>query len=172
MFGRTPASAPGAYGSIMSGYRVEASRPLSVGQVAAFDGLMAADLPDLFSRRFAAFPPVREVDNEQAGWGEVGQSRVIRLADGGSLRETLTSVDRPHGFSYLLDDLHGRLRPFVRTVEGAWSVDAEGTGSRVTWAWTLYPTGSPARLTLNVIGRMWKGYAERSLEQLEVILRA
>ena len=80
------------------------------------------------------------------------------------------SVDQGKGFTYLLDDLHGRLRPFLQKVEGAWSVTAEGTGSRVTWAWTMYPTGSPARLTLNVIGRMWSGYAERALEQLEVIL--
>lgn len=154
----------------MSGYRVEASRLFPVAQVEAFDGLMGARLPDLFSRRYAAFPPVKEVVDEPAGWGSVGQSRVIRLADGGSLRETLTSVDRPRGFAYLLDDLHGRLRPFLRAVEGDWSVAAEGTGSRVTWAWTMYPAGSPARLTLNVIGRMWSGYAERSLEQLETVL--
>lgn len=154
----------------MSGYRVEASRVLAVEQEAAFDGLMAVRLLDLFSRRYAAFPPVQEVVDEPTDWGSVGQTRVIRLSDGGSLRETLTSVDRPRGFAYVLDDLHGRLRPFLRTVEGAWSVAAEGTGSRVTWAWTMYPTGSPARLTLNVIGRMWTGYAERSLEQLETIL--
>ncbi|MBA2952911.1 SRPBCC family protein [Nocardioides sp. MAH-18] len=154
----------------MSGYRVEASRLLPVEQTVAFDRLMGAPLPDLFSRRYAAFPPVQEVVDEPADWGSVGQDRVIRLADGGSLRETLTSVDRPRGFAYRLDDLHGRLRPFLRTIDGAWSVAAEGTSSRVTWTWTMYPTGSPARLTLTVIGRMWSGYAERSLEQLETIL--
>lgn len=154
----------------MSGYRVEASRLFPVEQVEAFDGLMGARLPDLFSRRYAAFPPVQEVVDEPPGWGSVGQNRVIMLADGGSLRETLTSIDRPRGFAYQLDDLHGRLRPFLRKVEGAWSVAAEGTSSRVTWAWTMYPTGSPARLTLNVIGRMWSGYAERALERLGTIL--
>jgi hypothetical protein len=154
----------------MAGHRVERSRLFAVDQSAAFDGLMGAQLPDLFSRGYAAFPPVREVVDEPAGWGSAGQSRVIRLADGGSLREKLTSVDRPQGFDYLLDDLHGRLRPFLHTIEGTWSVVAEGTGARVTWAWTMYPTSSPARLTLNVIGRMWSGYAERALGQLETIM--
>jgi hypothetical protein len=154
----------------MSGYRVEASRSFTVDQSAAFDALMGARLPELFGRRYAAFPPVQEVEDEPADWGRVGQTRVIRLADGGSLRETLTSVDRPQGFAYRLDDLHGRLRPFLHAVDGAWSVAAEGTSSRITWAWTMYPTGSPARLTLNVLGRMWVGYAGRALEQLGIIL--
>jgi hypothetical protein len=154
----------------MSGYRVEASRVFAVEQSAAFDGLMGARLPDLFRRGYAAFPSVHEVVNEPEEWGSVGQVRVIRLAGGGSLRETLTSVDRPRGFAYVLDDLHGRLRPFLHNVDGAWSVAAEGTSSRVTWSWTMYPTGSSARLTLNVIGRMWSGYAGRALEQLGTIL--
>ena len=154
----------------MAGYRVDASRLVAVEPTRAFDGLIAARLPDVFSRRYAAFPPVREVTDEPDGWGQVGQSRTIWLADGGRLRETLTSVDRPHGFAYVLDDIHGRLRPFVRTIDGAWSITPEGTGARIGWAWTFHATAQPARLTLNVLGRMWKGYAHAALAELETIL--
>ena len=50
------------------------------------------------------------------------------------------------------------------------AVTPVGTGARIDWAWTLYPNAAPARLTLNVIGQMWKGYAERALGELETIL--
>ena len=154
----------------MSGHRVDASRLVAVEPDQAFDRLIAARLPEVFCRRYAAFPAVREVIDEPDEWGTVGQTRTIVLADGGRLRETLTSVDRPHSYAYVLDDLHGPLRPFVRTVEGVWSVTPEGTGARIGWAWTLHPKASPARLTMNVIGRMWKGYADRALVELETIL--
>jgi len=154
----------------MSEHRVEASRLVAVEPTQAFDRLIAARLPEVFSHRYAAFPPVREVTDQPDGWGTVGQTRTILLADGGSTRETLTSVDRPHSYAYLLDEIHGPLRPFVRTVDGIWSVTPEGTGARIGWAWTLHPKAAPARLTMNVIGRMWRGYADRALIELESIL--
>ena len=154
----------------MPGHRVDASRLVAVEPAAACDRLIVAALPEVFARRVALFPAVQEVVDEPEVWGTVGQTRTIVLADGGRLRETLVSVDRPAGYTYLLDDFHGRLRPFVRTVDGVWSVTPEGTGARIGRAWTIHPTAPPARLTMNVISRMWKGYADRALIELESIL--
>jgi len=154
----------------MTGHRVEASRMVAVEPTEAFDRLMTAHLPAIFSRRYAAFPAVREVTDEPDSWPTPGQRRTIVMADGSRLRETLTSVDRPHGYAYLLDDIHGPLKPFVSTIDGVWSVTPEGTGARIGWAWTLHAKASPARLTLTVIGRMWKGYADRALAELETVL--
>ena len=103
----------------MPGHRVEASRLVAVEPTVAFDRLMAARPPEVFTRGYAAFPAVREATEEPHDWGTVGQTRTIHLADGGRLRQTITSVDRPHSYAYLLDDIHGRLRPFVRSVDGA-----------------------------------------------------
>jgi Polyketide cyclase / dehydrase and lipid transport len=154
----------------MSGHRVEASRVVVVEPVVAFDRLMHVRLPDVFARRYAAFPSVKEVTDQSEDWGTVGQTRTIVLADGGRLRETLTAVDRPHGFSYLLDQIEGPLGHFVHTVDGEWTVTAEDGRARIGWAWTFHPKASPARLTTSVLGRMWKGYADRALVELETIL--
>ena len=143
---------------------------MAVEPTVAFDRLLGARLPEVFSHRYAAFPAVRAVTDEPEDWGTVGQTRTIVLTDGARLRETLTSVDRPHGYAYLLDEIHGTLRPFVGTVDGVWTVTPEGTGARIGWAWILHPKTSPARLTMTVIGRMWKGYADRALAELETIL--
>ena len=154
----------------VSGHRVETSRLVAVEPTRAFERLLAARQPEVFSRRYAAFPAIREVTDEPDGWGSVGQSRTLVLADGGGMRQTITAVDPPLSYAYVLDEIHGSLRPFVRTIDGVWSVTPEGTGARIGWAWTMHPKAPPARLTMNVIGRMWKGYADRGLVELEAIL--
>jgi hypothetical protein len=154
----------------MSGHRVEASRLVAVEPEQGFDRLIAAPLPAIFVRRFGAFPPVHEVLEAPDEWGTVGQSRRIVLADGGRLRETLTAVDRPGGFEYRLDEITGRLRPFVGAVDGAWTVTPQDEGSLIGWSWTLYPTSPITRLTPVIIGRMWQGYAARALVEVERLL--
>jgi hypothetical protein len=154
----------------MAGHRVEASRYVALAPEAAYDRLLATPLPEIFCRRYAAFPAISAVPDQPADWGILGQVRTIELADGGRIRETLTIVERPHRFGYVLDDIQGALRPFVRTVDGEWSVTPEGEGSRIGWTWTLHPKRSPARLTMSVIGRMWKGYADRALAEIDRIL--
>ena len=143
---------------------------VSVEPVVAFDRLMGVHLPDVFTRRYAAFPAVSAVEDQPDDWGTVGQTRSIVLSDGGRLRETLTAVDRPDRFSYLLDEIAGPLRHFVHTVDGEWTIAPEDGGARIGWAWTFYPKASPARLTTSVIGRMWRGYADRALVEIETIL--
>lgn len=154
----------------MSGHRVEASRTVEVEPDVAFDRLMNVQLTDVFNRRYAAFPAVTGVTDQPDDWGAVGQTRTILLADGGRLRETLTDIERPHRFAYLLDGIHGPLRHFVHTIDGVWTITPHDGGARIGWAWTFYPKASPARLTSNVIGRMWKGYADRALVELEAVL--
>jgi hypothetical protein len=158
----------------MSGHRVEATRLVAVAPEVAFAGLLAAPQEQVFVHRFAAFPAIRQVVDAPEEWGTVGQSRTIVLADSGRLHQTITSIDPPRAYTYRLDQIQGTLRPFVRSVDGAWTVTPEGDGSRVGWSWTMHPkahsVASPARLTMTVLGRMWKGYADRALAELELIL--
>ena len=149
---------------------LKATRTYPVPVERAFDQLLPTPLPDLFRRRYAALPPVREVRDQTGEWGTVGQTRTIVLADRGTMRETLLSVDRPRSFGYRISDVSGPMKPLASSIDGLWTLDEVGTGVRVTWAWTLYPASSAAGLLMPAFARMWRGYARQALDELERIL--
>ena len=144
--------------------------PVPVGQ--AYDAVQTAPLPVLFARRYGAIPPIRSVRDQDGVWGTVGQTRTIVLADGGTMREELTSADRPDGFGYWISDISGPMKPLVAGVEGRWSFEPAGTGVRVTWSWTVHPAGRTGSLAMPVFARLWAGYARQGLEEIEKILVA
>jgi hypothetical protein len=149
---------------------LEHARTFPVDVDRAFDVVLPTPLPELFSRRYAAIPPIREVRDQQGVWGTVGQTRTIRLADGGTLRETLTSVDRPRSFGYRITDVTGPMKPLVTELEGEWRFDPAGIGVRITWAWNVHPRGALGRAAMPVFARMWQGYARQAMEEIERLL--
>lgn len=155
---------------MLSPLHLESSRAVPVEVEAAFDRLLPHPVTDLMARRYALLPPIREVRDQAGAWGEVGQSRTIVLADGGTMRERLTEVARPGHFSYVLTDFTGAFKPLVSHVDGRWAFAPAGTGVRVTWSWTLHPTTASAARVLPVVGRMWRGYARQALERASDVL--
>jgi Polyketide cyclase / dehydrase and lipid transport len=151
---------------------VTASRAVPVEPERAFSLVLNVPLPELFSRRFALIPPIREVRHQVGEWGHVGQVRTIVSADGGSMREELVEVDPPNRFRYLISDLKGPLAPLAERIEGEWTFDSAGTGTRVSWTWIIHPKTALASRALPVLGRMWRGYARQALERVEQILLA
>jgi hypothetical protein len=154
----------------MDALELSRSRTYPVGVARAFDAVLSLPLPGLFSRRYAALPPIVAVRDQDGEWGEVGQTRTIVLADHSTMRETLTTFDRPASFGYRLDALRGPLRPLASEVDGRWDFDKAGTGARITWSWTVHPSSAAASLLMPALGRMWQGYARQALEQLERVL--
>ena len=145
------------------------SRAVPVPLEDAFDRVLVHPLPDLIHRRRLAIPPIKEVRDQAGEWGTVGQTRTIALADGGTMRETLTSVERPHSFAYTIGEVRGPMKPLVAAADGTWAFAAAGTGTRVTWTWVLTPT-TVGRLAMPAFGAMWHGYARQALEEVERIL--
>jgi hypothetical protein len=90
---------------------------------------------------------------------------------GGSIREELTAVDAPRSFGYRLTNIKGPLAPLVDHVEGQWRFDQAGTGTNVTWQWTVHPKGKLGTLAMPAFERLWHGYARQGLEQLSAELR-
>ena len=148
---------------------VEQSRAIPVEVDEAFAFTLPAPLTTLFNRRYLLLPPIAEVRDQSGPWDAVGRTRVVATADGGTMREQLVAVDPPHSFGYLLGELTGPMRRLVDHIEGSWEFSSIGTGTLVTWRWTLYPTRAGA-VVLPVIARMWLGYARMALERLSDLL--
>ena len=143
------------------------SRTYPVAVDDAFDAVLPLPLPQLFRRRYAAIPAIREVRDQAGAWATPGQTRTIVLADGGTMRETLVEVDRPRRFGYRIEELTGPLKPLVETIDGSWTFAPAGTGCRITWAWDLHPRGTLGTAAMPLLGRMWQGYAARAFATLE-----
>lgn len=146
------------------------SRTFPAGVKRAFDELMPYELPRLFNRRYAAIPPIKAVRGQDGTWGKPGQTRVVMLSGGGSMREELREVKAPSRFAYHLDEVTGPMRALVRSVDGAWEFERAGTGVRITWRWTLHPRGRVGALAMPLFERMWQGYARQALENIERLL--
>ncbi len=131
---------------------------------------MPISLPAICSHWYGLIPPIKEVRDQKGDWDAAGQTRLIAMVGGGLVREELTSVDPPRSFSYTLADIKGPLAPLVSLVEGKWSFAPAGTGTAVTWQWTLHPRSVVAAPVLPVFARMWKGYAHKALQELAELL--
>ena len=114
---------------------------------------------DMVKRR--APPAVTAVDDET--WDHVGASRVHRLADGGTVTETMIEYTAGTGFAYELigfTDVFGRL---VRGVRGEWSASPDGDGSLLRWTWEFAPLPFRRTLMALVVGPLWNAYMRRMI---------
>lgn len=145
---------------------VEQSRAIPIAPQDAFARTLPMPLPTLFHRWYGPIPPIKAIRDQTGEWSAPGQTRTIVLAGGGTMRETLTAVDAPHSFGYLIDGLTGPLAPLVDHVDGSWIFTPHGTGTRVTWRWAIHRKSALTAPVLPVFGRIWLGYARQALESL------
>jgi hypothetical protein len=140
-------------------YLLNSSTVVDATPDAAFDGVLASPLPELFSERSGPIPPVRECTGQEGAWGTIGQTRTVVLGDGNSNLETLVALDRPGSYRYRLTDFTGPMKALVRSVDGEFAFAAEGSGTRVTWSWKMHAANPVSRLLLPGMGFFWKRYA-------------
>jgi Polyketide cyclase / dehydrase and lipid transport len=134
----------------------------------AYDVVRPAPLPDVFAERHGPMPRITEVTDQVGEWGtEVGQTRRIHMSDGGTVLETLTSLDAPRSFGYRLSEIGGPMKLLVSGVSGRWSFAAEDDGTRVTWSWDVDAKSVLAKPVLPVLGLFWNGYAAKALARAE-----
>lgn len=152
--------------------RVARSVTVPVDPEFAFAKVLDLDLVSAYRRRYAAVPPIRAVRGQDGPWGTVGQTRTVQLSDGGSMNERLLTVTAPREFTYEMTDIKGLLAPLATRVDGRWTIAPAGTGTEVTWSWTVQPRGFLGAAALPAFGRMWLGYARQALEEISAQLVA
>ncbi|WP_295692410.1 SRPBCC family protein [Lapillicoccus sp.] len=155
---------------MVSPLEVQRSCTYPVAVAEAFAVLLPAPLEVIFRHRYGPIPPIQGVSGQDGPWARPGQTRVIHLAGGGTMREELTAVETPTEFRYRITDLTGPLKALATSVDGAWRVEPAGSGASVTWRWTVHPASSVAAVAMPVFGRLWQGYAALALDELEGVL--
>ena len=148
---------------------VSSSRTYPVALDEAYRRTIVWPLEELFHKRFGPIPPITGTDQDGV-WGTVGQVRTIHLSDGGSMQERLVVADPPNEFGYEITGITGPMKPLAARIEGTWAFEAVGTGTRITWSWTIHAKSSASALVLPAFGKIWKGYARRALDHLEELL--
>jgi hypothetical protein len=151
---------------------VEQSRLIRVGVDEAFAGTLPVPLPTIFSHWYGPIGPIKEVRDQTGEWDTAGQTRVVMLTPSGSFHEELTSLDPPHSFSYALTGITGPLGLLAGRADGQWVFTASGSATTVTWRWNIHARSALTAPLLPVLGRLWKGYARKSLETLSALLTA
>lgn len=136
----------------------------------AFARTLPMPLPTLFDRWYGPIPPIRAVRGQTGAWDAAGQTRVVHLAGGATMREELTSVDPPRSFGYRLGEVTGPMAVLVDHVLGEWVFAPAAGGTEITWRWDIHPKSPRTAWALPVLGRLWKGYARRALGNLSGLL--
>jgi hypothetical protein len=148
---------------------MKASRLVAVPYEEAMQRFIPIPLPDIFDRRHLALPPIKRVDAPEGRFEQVGQSRTIHLADGGSMVETLTVVSSPAEYGYRIDQVRGPLKPLARQIRGLWTFAPFGDATSITWSWEVEPAPL-GRPLVPVFAIMWRGYADKALQRLSELL--
>ena len=152
---------------MIAAYDVSASALLPTTPDVAYDALVDAPLEDLLGDRTGPIPPVRMCEGQASAWGAVGQTRTVVLGDGGRILETLVVADREAGdYRYRLSDVRGPMKALVRTVDGRFSFESQGSGTRVTWSWRIHPTHPVSRMLMPAFSVFWRKAAAKAFARL------
>jgi hypothetical protein len=133
-----------------------------------FDVFAPIDLTTIMTG-FGPMPAVVAVEEQTGDWSSVGESRILRLADGSAMLETLTGFDRPFGFAYVITELTSGLRHLISSFRGTWSFELiDGTGPdpvvHAQWRYEFAPRSILTRpMARWIVNRYWHPYMHQAL---------
>ncbi len=144
---------------------MEQSRAIPVDVDTAFAQTLPMSPASIFGRRYGLIRPIKAIRDQTGDFTTVGQTRTV-VSSVGSMHEELVVVDAPNVFRYRLTRITGPLAALFDHVDGEFLFTPIGTGTNVTWRWTLHPKSTAARLAMPAFAIQWRGAARQGLEQL------
>jgi hypothetical protein len=116
-----------------------------------------------FYPSWGPLPEVQAVHDQTGGWDAPGQTRLLQLSGGGSVRETIVRVDAPSLFIYDLTDFRGPLERIVSGGRAAWRYIPDGQGTRVRWRYTFTARPGAGVIIRGIVRFAWGPYMTRVL---------
>jgi len=151
-----------------SGATVTALAPGSLAQT--FEIMTRAD-PARFYPRFRVIPATIAVRDQTGDWDAEGQTRQLLLSDGGSVVETLTSVQPPFRFVYQLTDFRKVFGVLVDHARADWTFQEEEQRTRVRWTYTFFAKPGRGLLVAAIVTTFWGPYMRHVLPGLVAEVR-
>lgn len=119
--------------------------------------------PSRFYPRYRVIPATVAVRDQTGAWDGEGQSRRLILSDGGSVVETLRSVQPPHRFVYELTDFRKVFGVLVDHARAEWVFAEEQGRTRVRWTYTFFAKPGRGGVVAAIVRLFWGPYMRRVL---------
>lgn len=146
---------------------VEGRIPVDIETV--FDVFAPIDLTTIMTG-YGPLPACAGIEDQDGAWDGIGQSRIIRLADGGGMLETLTAFQRPTHFAYTINELTNVLRFLVKDFHGAWffedetPTDGAAPSTHARWRYEFVPHSVLTwPLSWVIVKFFWRPYMAQAL---------
>lgn len=127
--------------------------------------------PSRFYPRFGVIPATTAVRDQTGDWDAEGQTRQLLLSDGGSVVETLTSVQPPFRFVYRLTDFRRIFGALVDHARADWTFQEEEQRTRVSWTYTFFAKPGRGLVVAAIVKAVWGPYMRRVLPGLVAEVR-
>lgn len=124
--------------------------------------------PTRFYPRSGILPAVVGVRDQTGDWDAAGQTRVLVLSDGSTVRETLAVVEEPR-FAYDLSEFTGIFGRIVAGGHSEWRVTAAGAGAAIEWTYAFTPKPGWRVGVAALVRVAWGPYMRRVLPPIAAV---
>jgi hypothetical protein len=137
-----------------------------------FDWFIPVELPRILTG-WGPVPAVVATSDQSGPWDTPGSRRTVHLSDGSLAHERVTLCERPASFGYTVDGFSGPVRHVAVEGRGQWWFQAAGADATdVRWTYTFQARSRTAALLLTPVVKIaWRGFMQRSLNQLAALAR-